>query len=180
MPPAGDDLCRADEGQGAPGLLGCRQGIGGAVDPRHQGAGSLFRRDPADDRQRHLHHQRYRARHRQPVAPLAGGLLRPRQGEDPRQRQAALQRPRDPLPRFLARFRLRPQGHPLRPHRPPPQAAGHGAPQGARLQRRRAAQHLLRHRRDHRCRRRLPQDRRPQAPPRPAGDLPTWWPPTAR
>ena len=44
--------------------------------PRHQGAGSLLRRNSADDRQRHLHHQRHRARHRQPVAPLAGRVLR--------------------------------------------------------------------------------------------------------
>ena len=38
---------------------------------RHQGAGSLLRRNSADDRERHLHHQRHRARHRLPVAPLA-------------------------------------------------------------------------------------------------------------
>ena len=43
--------------------------------PRHQGAGGLLRRHPADDRQRHVHHQRHRARHRPPAAPLAGRLL---------------------------------------------------------------------------------------------------------
>ena len=32
--------------------------------PRHQGAGGLLRRHPADDGQRHVHHQRHRARHR--------------------------------------------------------------------------------------------------------------------
>ena len=38
---------------------------------RHQGTGSFLRRHSADDGERHVHHQRYRARHRQPVAPLA-------------------------------------------------------------------------------------------------------------
>ena len=44
-------------------------------DSRHQGAGGLLRRHPADGRSRHVHHQRHRARHRQPVAPLAGRVL---------------------------------------------------------------------------------------------------------
>ena len=44
--------------------------------PRHQGTGSLLRRNSADDRERHVHHQRHRARHRQPVAPLARRVLR--------------------------------------------------------------------------------------------------------
>ena len=35
--------------------------------------------------------------------------------------------PRHPLPRLLARLRVRRQGHRLRPHRPPPQAAGDDA-----------------------------------------------------
>ncbi len=39
--------------------------------PRHQGAGSLLRRNSADDGQRHVHHQRHRARDRFAVAPLA-------------------------------------------------------------------------------------------------------------
>ena len=51
--------------------LGHRRGDRRAVDPRRQGAGGLLRRDPADDRDRHLHHQRHRARHRQPAPPLA-------------------------------------------------------------------------------------------------------------
>jgi DNA-directed RNA polymerase subunit beta len=39
--------------------------------PRHQGAGGLLRRDPADDGQRHVHHQRHRACRGEPAAPLA-------------------------------------------------------------------------------------------------------------
>ena len=96
---------------------------GAAVDPRRQGAGGLLRRNSAHDRQRHLHHQRHRARRRQPAAPLAGRLLRSRQGQEPLVGQAALHRPHHPVPRLVARLRVRPQGHPLRPHRPPPQAA---------------------------------------------------------
>ena len=42
---------------------------------RHQGAGSFLRRYSADDRERHVHHQRYRTRHREPVAPFAGRVL---------------------------------------------------------------------------------------------------------
>ena len=44
--------------------------------PRHQRAGSLLRRNPADDGQRNVHHQRHRARHRFPVAPFAGRVFR--------------------------------------------------------------------------------------------------------
>jgi DNA-directed RNA polymerase beta subunit len=46
--------------------------------------------DSAHDRERHLHHQRHRARHRLPAAPLARCLLRPRQGQDALLGQAAL------------------------------------------------------------------------------------------
>ena len=60
--------------------------------------------------------------------------------------QAAVHRPRDPVPRLVARLRVRPQGHPLRPHRPPPQAARDRAAARARLLDRGAAQLLLRHR----------------------------------
>ena len=66
---------------------------GVAVDPRRQGAGGLLRRDPAHDRERHVHHQRHRARRRLPAAPLAGRVLRSRQGQDPLVGQAALHRP---------------------------------------------------------------------------------------
>ncbi len=51
-----------------------------------------------------------------------------------------------PVPRLVARLRVRPQGHPLRPHRPPAQAARDGAAARARLLHRGAAQLLLRHR----------------------------------
>ena len=84
VPTARHDLCRAAEGHAAPDRLRRRRGNRPAVDPRHQGAGRLHGRHAADDRQRHLHHQRHRARHRQPDAPLARRLLRPRQGQDPR------------------------------------------------------------------------------------------------
>ena len=56
-----------------------------------------------------------------------GRVLRPRQGQDPLLGQAALHQPRHPLPRLVARLRVRRQGHRLRPHRPPPQAAGDDA-----------------------------------------------------
>ena len=69
-------------------------------------------------------------------------------GKTPLVGQAALQRPRHPVPRLVARLRVRPQGHPLRPHRPPPQAARDGAAARARLLDRGAAQLLLRHRDD--------------------------------
>ena len=71
VPAARHDLRRAAEGDPAPGRLGRRRGDRRALDPRHQGAGRLHGRHAADDEQRHLHHQRHRARHRQPDAPLA-------------------------------------------------------------------------------------------------------------
>ena len=43
---------------------------------RHQRAGSLLRRNPADDEQWHVHHQWHRARDCQPVASFAGRVLR--------------------------------------------------------------------------------------------------------
>ena len=52
-------------------------------------------------------------------------------------------RPRDSVPRLVARLRVRPEGHPPRPHRPSPQAARDGAPARARLLDGRAAQLLL-------------------------------------
>ena len=77
--------------------------------------------------ERHLRRQRHRARHRLPDAPLAGRLLRPRQGQDPFVGQAAVRRPRHSLSRLVARLRIRRQGHRPCPHRPPPQAAGDDA-----------------------------------------------------
>ena len=72
---AGHDLCRAAQGD-VPALR-LRQGPGDryADDARRQGGGGLLRRDPADDRLRHLRHQRHRARHRQPAPPQSGRLL---------------------------------------------------------------------------------------------------------
>jgi hypothetical protein len=66
-----------------------------------------------------------------------GVLLRPRQGQDALLGQAAVRRPRDPVPRLVARLRVRRQGRGLRPHRPPPQAAGHDLPDGSGHGRRR-------------------------------------------
>jgi DNA-directed RNA polymerase subunit beta len=56
-----------------------------------------------------------------------GRLLRPRQGQDAFERQAAVRRPRHSLSRLVARFRIRRQGHHACAHRPPPQAAGDDA-----------------------------------------------------
>ena len=74
--------------------------------------------------ERHLHRQRHRARHRLADAPLAGRVLRPRQGQDPLVGQAAVRRPHHSLSRLLARHRVRRQGHRLCAHRPPPQDSG--------------------------------------------------------
>ena len=87
---------------------------------------------PLDDGQRHLHHQRHRARHRLADAPLAGRLLRPRQGQDAFLRQTAVCGPHHSLSRLLARHRVRRQGHRACAHRPPPQDPGHFASDGAR------------------------------------------------
>ena len=126
---------RAAEGHAPAHGLGHRRGNRLALDPRHQGAGRLHGRHAAHDRQRHLHRQRHRARHRQPDAPLAGRLLRPRQGQDPQLGQVPVRRPRHPLSRLVARLRVRRQGPRLRPHRPPPQAAGDDAAARARQRR---------------------------------------------
>ena len=80
--PAGHDLCRAAEGHSAPDRLGRGRGHRRAVDPRHQGTARLHGRHAADDRQRHVHHQWHRARHRLADAPFARRVLRPRQGQD--------------------------------------------------------------------------------------------------
>ena len=76
------DVRRADQGRHPPRRVGRQRRDRRPVDPRRQGAGSLLRRDPADDRLRHVHHQRHRARHRLAAAPLARRVLRPRQGQD--------------------------------------------------------------------------------------------------
>ena len=82
---------------------------------------------PLMTQERHLHHQRHRARHRLADAPPPGRVLRPRQGQDPFLGQVSVRRPRHPLSRLVARFRVRRQGPRLCPHRPAPQAAGDDA-----------------------------------------------------
>ena len=124
------------EGDAAPRRLGRRRGYRLALDPRHQGAGRLHGRHAAHDQERHLHHQRHRARHRLADAPLARRVLRPRQGQDPFLGQVSVRRARHPLSRLVARFRVRRQGPPLCPHRPAPQAAGDDAALRARRRRR--------------------------------------------
>ena len=125
--PARHDLRRPAQGHPASDRVGRRRGHRRPLDPRHQGTACLHGRHAAHDRQRHLHHQRHRARHRQPDAPQPGRVLRPRQGQDPQQRQIPVRRPRHPVSRLVARFRVRQQGPRLRPHRPQAEAAGHHA-----------------------------------------------------
>ena len=94
--------------------------------------------------ERHLRHQRHRARHRLADAPLARRVLRPRPRQDPFLRQAAVRRPHHSLSRLLARLRVRRQGHRLCAHRPSPQAAGDDAALCARPGRRGDPRDLLR------------------------------------
>ena len=80
-----------------------------------------------------------------PAAPLARHLLRHRPIDGGHlRRQEALLLPRDPVPRLVARHRVRPQGPDPRAHRPAPQAPRNGAAEGARLLARGAALVLLR------------------------------------
>ena len=123
---------RPAQGDAAAVGLGRRRGHRRAHDPRHQGAGRLYGRHAADDAQRHLHHQRHRARHRLADAPQPRRVFRPRQGQDPFLGQVPVRRAGHSLSRLLARFRVRRQGPPLCPHRPPPQAAGDDVAAGAR------------------------------------------------
>ncbi len=99
-------------------------------DPRAVG---VHGRLPVDDRARHLHHQRHRARRRDPARALAGRLPDGAQGP----REAGLRRQPDAGPRLLARARDRQEGQGLRPHRPQAQAPGHraAARDGLRLRR---------------------------------------------
>ena len=106
--------------------------------PRHQGTGSLLRRNSADDRQRHVHHQRHRARHRQPVAPLARRVLRARAGA------GLLPRQDHSVSRKLGGVRVRQQEPAVRPYRPQAQVLRHGIPARARPEdRRRDSARLL-------------------------------------
>ena len=99
-------------------------------DPRHQGAGGLLRRHPADDGERDLHHQRHRARDRQPAAPLAGRLLLAA-------REGPVRRADHPVPRQLGGVRVRRQEPAARAHRPQAQVPGLGVPARARHEDRR-------------------------------------------
>ena len=125
MPPARHDVRRAPESDHSARAVGRRLRQRRADHQERQGAGSLFRRNPDHDRPRDVHGQRDRARHRQPTAPLAGRVLRPRQGQDARQRQAPVFGAGDSVPRLVDRLRVRPQGHSVRPHRPAPQVPRH-------------------------------------------------------
>ena len=127
VPAARHHLRRAAEGHAAPGRLGCRRGYRLALDPRHQGAGRLYGRHAVDDAQRHLHHQRHRARHRLADAPQPRRVLRPRQGQDALLGEIPVRGAGHSVSRLLARFRIRRQGPRLCPHRPAPQAAGDDA-----------------------------------------------------
>ena len=97
-----------------------------------QGAGGLHGRGAPDDRQGLVHHQRHRARDRVAAAPLAGCLLRARQGQDAQLGQAAVLGAHHPLPRLVAGLRVRPEGRAVLPRRPPPQDAGDDPAEGDR------------------------------------------------
>ena len=125
VPGARHDVRRAPQGHDPAGRLEQGPRDGRQDDPRHQGAGGLLRRHPADGRPRHLHHQRHRARHRQPVAPLAGRVL-------PHGRQEPVRRADHPVPRLVGRVRVRREEPALRPHRPQAEVPGHRVPPRAR------------------------------------------------
>ena len=69
MPAARPDLLLGAARQGPPDHHG--QGSAQGDGQGSEGAGGLHGRDPAHDRQRLVHHQRHRARHRLAAAPLA-------------------------------------------------------------------------------------------------------------
>ena len=134
--------CSALRAQGPPGHHG--QGSAEGHSQGSEGAGGLHGRDPAHDRERLVHHQRHRARHRLAAASLARRVLRARPRQDAQLRQAPVLRPRDSLPRLLARLRVRSEGLPVLPRRPPPQDAGHHAAEGDRADQRGHPQAVLR------------------------------------
>ena len=131
VPAARPDLRRGRARQAADDHLRPRvaSGQGGQGD---QGARGLHGRSAPDDRLRLLHRQRHRARDRQPAAPLARRVLRARQGQDAQLGQAAVLRAHHSVPRLVAGLRVRPEGHPVLPRRPPPQDAGDDPAQGHR------------------------------------------------
>ena len=70
--------------------------------------------------------------------------------------QAAVLGARDPVPRLVARLRVRPEGLPVLPRRPPPQDAGDHAAEGDRPHQRGHPQAVLRRSTRSTCRRRAP------------------------
>ena len=145
VPAARADLLLGAPREGAPDPHG--QGSAEDDDQGGEGAGGLHGRDPAHDRERLVHHQRHRARHRLAAAPLAGRVLRARPRQDAQLGQAPVLGARDSLPRLVARLRVRPQGLPVLPRRPSPQDAGHDAAQGDRPHQRGHPREVLRLRR---------------------------------
>src|SRR5882724_9665486 len=97
MPGARHDVFRAAESHYSTDDLRQGSGHGRENHSRHQGTGSFLRRHSTDDRERHVCHQRYRARYRQPVAPFAGRVLRKRQ------QQVLLPREDHSVPRIVDR-----------------------------------------------------------------------------
>ncbi len=143
MPPARHDVRCATEGDAAPDRVRYRRGDGRQVGQGHQGTRCLHGRHPAHDQQRHLRRQRHRARDRLADAPLAGRVLRSRQGQDPFLGQAPVRRSHHSVSRLLARHRVRCQGHRPCAYRPAPEDSGDVAALRARHGRRGDPQHLL-------------------------------------
>ena len=83
VPAARHDLRRAAQGDAAPDRVRCERGDRRQLGQGHQGAGRLYGRHAVHDVERHFRHQRHRARHRLPDAPLARRVLRPRPRQDP-------------------------------------------------------------------------------------------------
>ena len=101
--------------EGAPDRAGQGSPRRQEADQGRARAGGLPRRAAADDRQRHVRHQRHRARHRLAAAPLPGRVLRSRPRQDAFVGQAAVLRAHHSLPRLVARLRVRPEGLPCSP-----------------------------------------------------------------
>ena len=94
------DLRRAAQGAPAPDRVRYQRGDRLEVGQGVQGAGRVHGRHAAHDAERHLHHQRHRARHRLADAPLAGRVLRSRPRPHARLGQAAVRRPHHSLSRL--------------------------------------------------------------------------------
>ncbi len=121
VPGTRHDLFRAPQGDHPPDRVGQGSGRRHEVHPRREGAGGLLRRHPADDRQRNVHHQRHRARDRQPAAPQPRRLLLP-------DREGPLRRADHSLPRELGGVRVRRQEPAPRPHRSQAEVPGQRLP----------------------------------------------------